>query len=180
MSWGARERGVVLLTLPSMSSAGDGSVRSLPRLQQPAHRVERRIERRPHRSVVPDVARRGPLHARVDKGGALLHDAVDAETGSQRAQGAVPEGVFLFMGHADATAHLVDRVAGAHQGLDLRQAPIAGIMTRDPRTVRAGRMASEAAHLMEQHRINGLIVVDEAGRAVGALNIHDLLRARVV
>ena len=66
------------------------------------------------------------------------------------------------------------------QGLDLRQAPIAGIMTRDPRTVRAGRMASEAAHLMEQHRINGLIVVDDAGRAVGALNIHDLLRARVV
>ena len=41
-------------------------------------------------------------------------------------------------------------------------------------------MATEAARLMEQHRINGLIVVDEAGRAVGALNIHDLLRARVV
>jgi arabinose-5-phosphate isomerase len=33
---------------------------------------------------------------------------------------------------------------------------------------------------MEQHRINGLIVVDEDRRAVGALNIHDLLRARVV
>jgi arabinose-5-phosphate isomerase len=66
------------------------------------------------------------------------------------------------------------------QGLDVRQAPIAGVMTRNPRTVRAGRMATEAAHLMEQHRINGLIVVDADGRAVGALNIHDLLRARVV
>ena len=66
------------------------------------------------------------------------------------------------------------------QGLDVRQAPITGIMTRNPRTVRAGRMATEAAHLMEQHRINGLIVVDADGRAVGALNIHDLLRARVV
>ncbi|GAB3507020.1 KpsF/GutQ family sugar-phosphate isomerase [Pseudoxanthomonas daejeonensis] len=66
------------------------------------------------------------------------------------------------------------------QGMDVRQTPIAGVMTRDPRTVRAGRMASEAAHLMEQHRINGLIVVDGDDRAVGALNIHDLLRARVV
>ena len=66
------------------------------------------------------------------------------------------------------------------QGVDVRQTPIAGVMTRNPRTVLAGRMASEAAHLMEQHRINGLIVVDEDGRAVGALNIHDLLRARVV
>ncbi|AKC87616.1 KpsF/GutQ family sugar-phosphate isomerase [Pseudoxanthomonas suwonensis] len=65
-------------------------------------------------------------------------------------------------------------------GVDVRQTPIAEVMTRDPRTVRAGRMATEAAHLMEQHRINGLIVVDADNRAVGALNIHDLLRARVV
>jgi len=66
------------------------------------------------------------------------------------------------------------------QGVDVRQTPIVEVMTRNPRTVRAGQMATEAAHLMEQHRINGLIVVDATGRAVGALNIHDLLRARVV
>ena len=33
---------------------------------------------------------------------------------------------------------------------------------------------------MEEYKINGLIVVDERQRAVGALNIHDLLRAKVV
>jgi arabinose-5-phosphate isomerase len=33
---------------------------------------------------------------------------------------------------------------------------------------------------MEKHEINALLVVDADGRAVGALNIHDLLRARVV
>jgi arabinose-5-phosphate isomerase len=38
----------------------------------------------------------------------------------------------------------------------------------------------EAAHLMEEHKINALVVVDDARRVVGALNIHDLLRARVV
>ncbi|KAF1690346.1 KpsF/GutQ family sugar-phosphate isomerase [Pseudoxanthomonas taiwanensis] len=66
------------------------------------------------------------------------------------------------------------------RGVDVRGTRIAEVMTRNPRTIDARQMASEAAHLMEQHQINGLIVVDEDGRAVGALNIHDLLRARVV
>ncbi len=66
------------------------------------------------------------------------------------------------------------------RGIDVRQAGIAEVMTRDPRTIDAGQMAAEAAHLMERHKINGLVVVDGDGRPVGALNIHDLLRARVV
>ncbi|MEL4890364.1 KpsF/GutQ family sugar-phosphate isomerase [Xanthomonas protegens] len=64
--------------------------------------------------------------------------------------------------------------------LDVRQTRIAEVMTRQPRTIGADQLAAEAARLMETHQINGLIVVDTAGRAVGALNIHDLLRARVV
>lgn len=66
------------------------------------------------------------------------------------------------------------------RGIDVRQAGIAEVMTPDPRTIDAGQMAAEAAHLMERHKINGLVVVDGDGRPVGALNIHDLLRARVV
>ncbi|KLD79962.1 KpsF/GutQ family sugar-phosphate isomerase [Xanthomonas hyacinthi] len=64
--------------------------------------------------------------------------------------------------------------------LDVRQTRIADVMTRQPRTIGADQLAAEAARLMETHKITGLIVVDGAGRAVGALNIHDLLRARVV
>ncbi|MBB5874777.1 KpsF/GutQ family sugar-phosphate isomerase [Xanthomonas sp. 3498] len=64
--------------------------------------------------------------------------------------------------------------------LDVRQTRIAEVMTRQPRTIGADQLAAEAALLMETHKITGLIVVDAAGRAVGALNIHDLLRARVV
>ena len=64
--------------------------------------------------------------------------------------------------------------------LDVRSARIAEVMTRSPRTIGADRLAVEAARLMETHKINGLIVVDADNRAVGALNIHDLLRARVV
>ncbi|TZF91599.1 KpsF/GutQ family sugar-phosphate isomerase [Cognatilysobacter lacus] len=64
--------------------------------------------------------------------------------------------------------------------LDMRNTPIAQVMTRRPRTIGADMLAVEAAHVMEQHKINGLLVVDRDGRVVGALNIHDLLRARVV
>ena len=66
------------------------------------------------------------------------------------------------------------------RGIDVRRARIAEVMTRQPRTIDTTQMATEAAHLMERHRINGLIVVDASGRPVGALNVHDLLRARVV
>jgi arabinose-5-phosphate isomerase len=64
--------------------------------------------------------------------------------------------------------------------VDLRATPISHVMTRAPRTIRSDVLAVEAAHVMEQHKINGLLVVDGDDRVVGALNIHDLLRARVV
>ncbi len=64
--------------------------------------------------------------------------------------------------------------------LDVRTAMIADVMTRQPRTIAANQLAVEAARMMETHKIGGLIVVDDTGRVVGALNVHDLLRARVV
>ncbi|KRG65366.1 D-arabinose 5-phosphate isomerase [Stenotrophomonas humi] len=64
--------------------------------------------------------------------------------------------------------------------LDVRTAGIAEVMTRNPRTIGADQLAVEAARLLEKHHINGLIVVDADNRPVGALNIHDLLRAKVV
>lgn len=64
--------------------------------------------------------------------------------------------------------------------LDIRQASIGEVMTRQPKTIGADQLAVEAARMMETHKISGLIVVDGEQRPVGALNIHDLLRARVV
>ena len=65
-------------------------------------------------------------------------------------------------------------------GLDVHTTPIASVMTRAPRTIGPQQLAVEAAQLMEAHQINALLVVDENAKLVGALNIHDLLRARVV
>jgi arabinose-5-phosphate isomerase len=64
--------------------------------------------------------------------------------------------------------------------LDLRTATIAEVMTRGPRSIAPTALAAEAALLMETHRITGLLVVDAEGQLIGALNIHDLLRAGVV
>lgn len=63
---------------------------------------------------------------------------------------------------------------------DLRNTRIDALMTRHPKTIAPENLATEAVHLMEAHKISALLVVDAEQRVVGALNIHDLLRARVV
>jgi len=64
--------------------------------------------------------------------------------------------------------------------VDVRNTRIADVMTRSPKTIGSHALAVEAAQLMEAHKIGGLLVIDADRRVVGALNIHDLLRARVV
>ena len=65
-------------------------------------------------------------------------------------------------------------------GVDVRTTRVQAVMTRAPVTIGPEQLAVEAARLMETHKINALLVVDADARLVGALNIHDLLRARVV
>ena len=65
-------------------------------------------------------------------------------------------------------------------GVDLRALKAADVMHRDPRTVRAQALAVEAAETMESSRVTSLLVVDEAGLLVGALNSNDLMRAKVI
>ncbi len=64
--------------------------------------------------------------------------------------------------------------------VNLRETPIDEVMTPSPVTISADKLAVEAAQLMEANKIHGLLVVDENGRLVGALNIHDLLKLGVV
>jgi arabinose-5-phosphate isomerase len=46
--------------------------------------------------------------------------------------------------------------------------------------VREDELAVEAADLMEQHRITSVLVVNASNELVGALNTHDLMRAKVI
>jgi arabinose-5-phosphate isomerase len=66
------------------------------------------------------------------------------------------------------------------QPLDLQQAKIADVMTKNPKTIRADELAVAAVEKMETLKINGLLVVDDTNTLVGALNMHDLLKAGVV
>jgi len=63
---------------------------------------------------------------------------------------------------------------------DLRNTPVGQVMTRQPRSIAPGRLAVEAVQMMEDHKITQLLVVDANGRLCGALNMHDLFRAKVV
>ncbi|TCK07312.1 KpsF/GutQ family sugar-phosphate isomerase [Marinobacterium mangrovicola] len=66
------------------------------------------------------------------------------------------------------------------QEIDLKQSAISEVMTADCTTIRAGILAAEALQIMQSRSINALIVVDENKRPVGALNMHDMLKAGVI
>lgn len=72
------------------------------------------------------------------------------------------------------------RRAVDNRTIDLRTTSVTALMTEQPKTIGADKLAVEAARLMEAHKIHALLVVNADNRVVGALNIHDLLRARVV
>jgi len=63
---------------------------------------------------------------------------------------------------------------------DLRSLRIDQVMKPNPRTIAPHKLAAEAVELMDHHRINQLLVVAEDGSLVGALNMHDLFRAKVI
>ena len=64
--------------------------------------------------------------------------------------------------------------------VDLKRTPVDEVMTRDCVTVAPETLAARAVHLMQERAINALPVVDDDMRLVGALNMHDLLRAGVL
>lgn len=63
---------------------------------------------------------------------------------------------------------------------DFSKIAIADVMRANPRMIGPDQLAVEAVELMEQFRINQLLVADESGKLVGALHIHDLTRAKVI
>jgi arabinose-5-phosphate isomerase len=66
------------------------------------------------------------------------------------------------------------------RGVDIRTTVVDQVMTAAPRTVRPAQLAVDAVRLMEEHRISQVLVVDAQGGLVGALNMHDLFRAKVL
>jgi arabinose-5-phosphate isomerase len=66
------------------------------------------------------------------------------------------------------------------KNIDVHSATISEVMTKNCRTTRADELAASTVKLMDDYGINGLLVVDENNKLVGAFNMHDILRAGIV
>ena len=126
----------------------------------------------------------------------LLHVADIMHTGERIPQvtlGTSLKDTLVEMSHQglgmSAVVDGAGRVRGIYTDGDLRRTlerpihihtvRVEQVMTPDPVTVTPQLLAAEALRVMEQRKINGLLIVDAAGALVGALNMHDLLRAGI-
>ncbi|MGV2870549.1 KpsF/GutQ family sugar-phosphate isomerase [Colwellia sp. E150_009] len=64
--------------------------------------------------------------------------------------------------------------------IDIHQDKITSVMTKSPTVAQADMLAAQALNIMEDKKINGLIIVDEHHTPIGAMNMHDLLRSGVL
>ena len=69
---------------------------------------------------------------------------------------------------------LIERVG------DIREVPVAKVMTRTPNTVVPDALAAQAAEILDRTLRNQLLVVDRERHLVGALHVHDLMAAKVI
>ena len=64
--------------------------------------------------------------------------------------------------------------------LDFAVTPVSEVMTRNPRTITPDSLAVEAVQIMEQNNITQILLVETDNKLIGALNMNDLLRAKVI
>jgi len=105
----------------------------------------------------------------------------------------VKEAVVAMTQARSGSAAVVDeqgRVAGIFTDGDLRRLigrqadvlslPLREVMTASPVTVRSDQLAAEALRVFEDHNIDDVLVVDAAGRLVGAVDIQDLPKLKIM
>ena len=124
---------------------------------------------------VADVMRRGADVPRV-RSGASAMQAVAEMTRGRLGMTAVLDADEIVRGiFTDG-----DLRRALEKGAFAGTASVDQLMSGGPRTIRAEALAVEAVQIMEQHKVNQLLVVDERGALLGALNMHDLFRAKVI
>ena len=124
---------------------------------------------------VRDVMRTGKEMPRIGDDATLMDGVVEMSRG-RMGMTAVLDGNGRVVGvFTDG-----DLRRALEKGTDVRMARIAKVMTREPRTIGPDKLAVEAVEIMERFKVNQLLVVDAGHKLVGALNMHDLFRAKVI
>lgn len=107
---------------------------------------------------------------------ASLHDALAMMSAKGLGMTAVVDGQDRLVGvYTDG-----DLRRTLNAPVDIHQLGVRDVMTRNCKTVPPDMLAAEALQLMEEKKINGLLVVDRSQQLIGAFNMHDLLRAGVL
>lgn len=72
-----------------------------------------------------------------------------------------------------------DFVRGYQKDRGMADQLVGDHMTKDPVSIEGGKLAAEAVRMLEQNRIDEIVVTDEQGRAIGLVDVQDLSRARI-
>jgi arabinose-5-phosphate isomerase len=124
---------------------------------------------------VRDVMRTGENAPRIDQRATLMHAMLEMSRGRMGMTAILDDDGQVIGIFTDG-----DLRRTLEKGADLRSTPILDVMGVEPRTIGPERLAAEAVEIMERHKVNQLLVVDENKRLLGALNMHDLFRAKVI
>jgi arabinose-5-phosphate isomerase len=124
---------------------------------------------------VSDVMRQGKDLARVQSGVTAMQAVVEMTRGRMGMTAVVDEAGRVRGIFTDG-----DLRRSLERAVDFAATRVDALMTAAPRTIRPEALAVEAVQIMESHKVNQLLVVDEHGGLVGALNMHDLFRAKVI
>jgi arabinose-5-phosphate isomerase len=124
---------------------------------------------------VADVMRHGAEVARVQSGVSAMQAVAEMTRGGMGMTAVVDEATRVLGIFTDG-----DLRRSLEKGMDFTGTRIDALMTAGPRTIRPEALAVEAVQVMERRKVNQLLVVDAGGRLLGALNMHDLFRARVI
>ncbi len=105
-----------------------------------------------------------------------IRDAIKTMTAHRAGAAVVTDEAGRLAGiftHGDFARHYAE-----DPGIGTR--PVADLMTRDPITIPADKLAAEVLHVLQTHRIDDLVVVDETGKPIGMVDSQDLSRQKLL
>jgi arabinose-5-phosphate isomerase len=124
---------------------------------------------------VRDVMRTGPDVPRVAREATLMDAMLEMSRGRMGMTAVIDDAERVIGIFTDG-----DLRRTLERGTDLRTTRILEAIGGAPRTIAPERLAAEAVEIMERHKVNQLLVVDGNKQLIGALNMHDLFRAKVI